>query len=276
MTPFFMGWLVGAAVSDKGRPALRASGYALLSLVLCGVLLIGVRVEGAICLLMALPLAVPLVVLGVLVGVISRRTGASGNQQKGMLVGAMIFGMPGALALDVQQTPGAPLHAVQTTIELAAPPDRVWPFVVSFTELPPPDEWIFRAGVAHPQRARIEGRGVGAIRYCEFSTGAFVEPITTWEAPYRLAFDVARSAPALTELNPFGEVHPPHLDGYLASERGEFRLEALPGGRTRLTGTTWYRHHMFPDRYWRAWSDFVIHRIHLRVLRHIERLAERP
>jgi len=32
---------------------------------------------------------------------------------------------------------------------------------------------------------------------------------------------------------------------------------------------------MWPARYWRAWSDFIIHRIHLRVLRQIERTAVR-
>ena len=38
-----------------------------------------------------------------------------------------------------------------------------------------------RAGLAYPMRARIEGSGPGAVRYCEFSTGPFVEPIVTWD-----------------------------------------------------------------------------------------------
>jgi len=41
-------------------------------------------------------------------------------------------------------------------------------------------EPLFRLGFASPQYARIEGTGVGAIRYCVFSTGPFVEPITAW------------------------------------------------------------------------------------------------
>ena len=44
-------------------------------------------------------------------------------------------------------------------------------------------------------KARIEGEGVGAIRYCSFSTGDFVEPITAWEKPHRLAFDVVKNPP---------------------------------------------------------------------------------
>ncbi|HEV2033924.1 MAG TPA: hypothetical protein VGU71_06965 [Candidatus Dormibacteraeota bacterium] len=32
---------------------------------------------------------------------------------------------------------------------------------------------------------------------------------------------------------------------------------------------------MWPAAYWQLWSDDIIHRIHLRVLRHIQREAEK-
>jgi hypothetical protein len=31
---------------------------------------------------------------------------------------------------------------------------------------------------------------------------------------------------------------------------------------------------MWPADYWRLWSDLIIHRIHSRVLRHIQALSE--
>ena len=111
---------------------------------------------------------------------------------------------------------------------------------------------------------------MGAIRYCEFSTGAFIEPITIWDPPHRLAFDVLENPPAMDELSPWPDVYAPHLDDHvLKSRRGEFRLEPLPGGRTRLTGTTWYTVDMGPDAYWAAFSTAIIHRIHERVLNHV-------
>jgi hypothetical protein len=273
--PFFMGWIASLVVTDEGDGVFRATMSAIAALGLCGTLLLIGRLEGLICLLMLAPLAIPVVAAGVMAGYLVRklRLNRTPLPGPGAMTGLLLLVTPGTFALDATRTASAPLHRVDTTIEVKAPPERVWPHVVSFAELPPPTEWIFHAGVAHPLRARIDGHGAGAIRYCEFSTGAFVEPITAWEAPRRLAFDVRSSPAPLAELNPFGDVHPPHLEGYLASERGEFRLEPLPGGRTRLTGTTWYRHHMFPDRYWQAWSDFIIHRIHRRVLQHIDRLA---
>jgi hypothetical protein len=275
LVPFFVGWGFSLLVSDEGVGFVRATGSAIASLLGCGMLLLLGRFEGLICLAMLAPLAAPLVIAGVVCGYLVRRGLLSRLPvaRSGTMAAIALLAAPGGLAVDAGRTADAPRHQVSTVVEIDAPPAAVWRHVVQFNELPPATEWIFRGGVAHPLRARIAGVGVGAVRYCEFSTGAFVEPITVWDAPHRLAFTVARSPAPLTELNPFGAVHPPHLDGYLVSERGEFRLEALPGGRTRLTGTTWYRHHLFPDRYWTLWSDVIIHRIHQRVLRHIETLA---
>ena len=122
--------------------------------------------------------------------------------------------------------------------------------------------------------SHIEGQGVGATRYCEFTTGAFVEPITVWDPPHRLAFDVTEQPAPMFELSPYRDIHPPHLDGFMRSNRGEFRLVALDDGRTRLEGRTWYEVEMFPQWYWTLWTDSIIHRIHLRVLHHVQRISE--
>jgi hypothetical protein len=149
----------------------------------------------------------------------------------------------------------------------------VWPHVLGFSDLPEVPSWFFRLGIAYPVRARIEGAGPGAIRRCEFSTGAFVEPITVWDPPRRLAFDVISQPPPMHEWSPYQELHPPHLDSTMRSRRGEFRLVALPGGRTRLEGSTWYELDLAPQAYWSIWSDLIVHRIHRRVLEHIRREA---
>ena len=143
-----------------------------------------------------------------------------------------------------------------------------------FGELPPPTEAIFRLGIAYPVRAEIQGRGVGAVRHCVFSTGLFVEPIEVWDEPRLLRFSVTRNPEPMREWTPYREVHPPHLNGFLVSRRGQFLLTPLPGGRTRLEGTTWYHHSMWPAPYWQVWSDAIIHTIHRRVLVHVKQLAE--
>jgi hypothetical protein len=141
--------------------------------------------------------------------------------------------------------------------------------------LPPqPQRWIFNLGITYPVRARIEGEGVGVIRYCEFSTDAFVEPITHWESPTRLSFDVTENPPTMQEWSPYRKIHAPHLNTTFFSRRGEFRLKALDGGKTLLEGSTWYVQKLAPLWYWHWWSDLVIHKIHQRVLKHIKNLSE--
>jgi hypothetical protein len=182
--------------------------------------------------------------------------------------------MPGAMEFEHFEAMEPPLLKVVTAITVDAPPETVWKHVVEFSELPPPTEWLFRLGIAYPVRAEIRGRGVGAIRHCNFSTGPFVEPIEIWDEPRLLNFGVTANPAPMQEWTPYHDIHPAHLDGFLESKHGQFRLERLPGGRTRLEGTTWYHHRMWPAGYWQIWSDFVIHRIHLRVLRHVKQLSE--
>ena len=78
----------------------------------------------------------------------------------------------------------------------------------------------------------------------------------------------------MKELSPY-KIHPPHLEGYLKCERGEFRLIPLPGGRTEMIGTTWYRDNIWPQEYWSLYSNAIIHNIHMRVLNHIKTVSER-
>lgn len=272
--PFAQGllavWFTGAR--NAKAPSIGMSiAVAMLSLAISGVLLAAFLVEGLVCLAMAAPLAIVLVLIGALVGravlTIPPRRGGPAVAAFALLP-LVLFGAAPSATLQ------APRYAVTTRIVVDAPPERVWPQVVAFPPLPAPTEPIFLAGIAYPQRAHIVGSGRGAVRYCEFSTGAFVEPITTWEAPHRLAFGVSRNPPALRELALWGgSFETAHVANYLVADAGEFRLERLPGGRTELIGTTWYRHNLYPAAYWRLWSDAIIHRIHLRVLNHIARVS---
>ena len=187
---------------------------------------------------------------------------------------ALTFALPLILVWDAPNTSALREHAVTTTIEIEAPPESVWPNVVGFSELPSPKAWLLNTGIAIPIRARIEGSGVGAVRYCEFTTGPFIEPITVWDYPQRLAFDVIDQPPSMEEWSPYQVVHAPHLVGGLVSKRGQFKLVRLPSGRTRLEGTTWYTIAMAPQWYWSGWSDVLIHAIHRRVLQHVKSLSE--
>lgn len=269
--PFLMG-TTSVYVFNRAQSygVMESMAVALGALAGGGVLLLMAALEGLICILMAAPLMVPVVLIGGLFGLLIV-AGRPGRRVVPFLLLSLV--LPMAVGVDRVAWRAAE-RVVESAVIVDAAPEAVWENVVSFPDLAPPDEWLFRLGIAAPMAARIEGRGVGAIRYCEFTTGEFVEPITVWDAPQRLAFDVSDQPHPMYELSPFGHIHPPHLDNGLQCLRGEFRLIRLADGRTRLEGRTWYRTQMFPDLYWGAWCDLIIHRVHKRVLEHVKTLSE--
>jgi uncharacterized membrane protein YhaH (DUF805 family) len=269
LTPFAMG--AGSSfVLNRARrhTVMQSLGVAMISVTMAALGMLLFALEGGICIAMAAPIAAVAASFGALIGreiaanTASRRAGA-----------ALLFLLPITSALEPSVRP-SPLYEVSTSVEIDAPPEVVWQHVISFPELPAPDDLIFRIGIAYPLRARIEGSGVGAIRYCEFSTGPFVEPITRWDAPRTLSFAVSAQPPGMKEWSVYSVIHPPHLDSSIRSERGEFRLIRLEGNRTRLEGSTWYRLGLSPAPYWRLWSEPMLHDIHARVLNHVKALSE--
>jgi len=271
-TPFTMGAVSAAFYNRRESRSLWATiALALVGTAMTGSVVLMFAIEGVLCLAMAFPIAAALSVVGAVVAwAIVTSARATPHAPR---AAALILLLP-ALALgEAQLATPTPRH-VTTSIEVDAPPEAVWPNVIGFTELPPPPEWFFKLGIAYPQRARIEGSGVGAIRHCEFSTGPFVEPITVWDAPHHLAFDVTSQPPSMTELSPYQNIDAPHLDGYMVSRGGEFRLVPLPGGRTRIEGTTHYALAIYPETYWVGYAEVLLHAIHWRVLTHIRNLSE--
>lgn len=271
-TPFVMGAVTGyLLVRGGGATSVQTARAILMELALVSAGILFVAFEGVVCLAMAAPLAIPLMLAGIAIG---REFAGERDRPTGLLLSLLV--LPAGAVFDSTYLPDRSAHEVLSIVEIDASAERVWENVIAFPALAEPTEWWFRAGVAYPRYASIDGRGVGAIRYCVFSTGAFVEPITAWEPGRRLAFDVTSFPEPMRELSPYQGIHPPHLDGYLRSRRGEFRLIPLPGGRTRLEGRTWYELDMAPAIYWQTITDGVIHSIHRRVLDHIRRESERP
>jgi uncharacterized membrane protein YhaH (DUF805 family) len=272
--PFTMGF-AAALIYGLRQPRSFGGcvGVACVSTALLGLALLALAIEGVFCLVMAMPIALPLAAIGGSFGYLVQRRRWLQEGTPAFLSVLLIF-VPGVQWIEHVAAPVPSVYVVRSTIDIQAPPEKVWKQVVAFTEIPPPRELMFRAGIAYPIRAEILGSGAGAERRCVFSTGAFVEPIEVWDEPRRLKFSVTSNPAPMEEWTPYSHIEPPHLHGFLVSNGGQFLLTALPNGGTRLEGTTWYRHSLWPAAYWKLWSDAIIHQIHLRVLRHIRDGAE--
>ncbi len=272
--PFMMG--MGAALLHgyhERRSSRQSISVACLSITCVGILLLGFALEGVICLVLAAPVAYFTATLGGLVGhVIQMHYWDQRAKEKLFCQLFVLF--PLLLMMENRFQGELPTYPVTSCIQIKASPEEIWPQIIQFQKIEPPTEWIFKTGVAYPVEARINGKGVGAVRHCVFSTGSFVEPITVWNPPLHLAFSVIEQPSPMDELSPYHSIAPPHLHGFFESERGEFRLEKVSDGTTNVYGTTWYHHDLWPQFYWQPWTNWFIHKIHLRVLNHIKNCVE--
>jgi hypothetical protein len=265
--PFIIGFLP-AFINGKLSEISKRESYQLSFLTL-GIVLIGLLVfalEGMICIVMSLPLIALLVWLGSYLGF--KANAGKWTNLANPTIGLFIICIS-SMSFDYIYEPEN-LIQVKTKVVVNSSIENVWENVVTFEKIDKPTDWIFKTGISYPTDAKIKGTGVGAIRYCNFTTGCFVEPITMWNEPNLLQFDVIEQPIPMNEFNPFWDIHPPHLDGYFNSYKGQFKLTKIGDNQTELEGTTWYKVDITPEIYWETWSDFIIHRIHKRVLNHIK------
>jgi hypothetical protein len=252
--PFGMGFAMGYIPAYHGtiRPEHALFG-SVVAIIVGLLLLFGAGTEGMGCLVMVSPLIALVAALGGLAG---WRMARGPYAVPGM---AVMVALPLAFVWNAKHPPAAEL-AVQSSVLVDAAPDVVWRSVVAFPPIDTPPAPIF-ALVAMPIEARIEGTGVGAVRRCIFTNGQFVEPIQVYQPGHELAFGVS--------------AQPAAIDPYIQVSRGQFLLEPRPGGRTLLHGTTWYRLQVGPTGYFGWWTQRFLHAIHMRVLEHVKRVAER-
>jgi hypothetical protein len=269
--PFIIGFLPPFIYGKSSKLSKKESfklSFLTLGIVLIGLLIFAI--EGMICIAMSLPLIALLVWLGSYIGF--KANSGKWINPTNSTIGLFIICLS-SMSFDYINEPEN-LIPVRTRVIVNSNIENVWENVVTFDKIDKPTDWIFKTGISYPTDATIKGTGVGAIRYCNFTTGSFVEPITTWNEPNLLQFDVKEQPIPMNEFNPFWEIHPPHLDGYFKSYKGQFKLTKLGENKTELEGTTWYKVDITPEIYWKIWSNFIIHRIHKRVLNHIKTETE--
>jgi hypothetical protein len=273
IAPAIMGFISTVIYAPRGgKPFWKCLVVGFGYFFVISLMVLAFAIEGLVCVFMALPLAIPVSIFGVFLGWLC--TNHLMKPKTSILVSvALLLTIPFTLAFEISDRSKPAVHAVVSAVEIDAPIEAVWKNVIEFPQIDKAPAGILRLGFAYPVNAGIEGAGVGAVRRCNFNTGSFVEPITAWEAPNLLAFDVADQPPPMIEMTPYDHLFAAHLD-YLRSEKGQFRLYERDG-KTILEGTTFYTHSIAPDIYWRLFSDEIIHQIHLRVLDHIKEVSEK-
>jgi hypothetical protein len=231
--------------------------------------------EGLICVVMFLPLAMVLSSVGGLLGGLAARVIKSERLGNASLCCVMALPLLTA-PWEKQIFHGFELREVENTIDIQVPPDVIWRNIERVSKIRPgelPDSWSHRIGFPDPVEATLSHEGVGGVRNATFAGGLyFLETVDVWEPERRLAFTIAAQTDAIpaTTLDEHVRVGGPYFDVL----RGEYRLEALGNGTTRLHLSS--RHRISTDFNWYAhlWTDAVMSDLQKRILQVIKGRCE--
>ena len=270
--PFATGVSCGVILRRAGGTFGQAIAAAMTLIGAVILILCAMAMEGIICVFMAAPIGAGLTFIGAVMGFfLAKKRIADGTLQS-----AAWLSIVALVALEGWNPP-APLEDITSSeVVINAPAARVWAELHDIRDLPQTNNLLFRFGVAHPVGTVTEGQGVGAARLCKLSTGDMPEIVTVWKPGQELRFKVLSTPASMRELGLFGQtIDAHHLHSAYASLEGGFKLEPLPGGRTRLVGESRYLLNIAPAAYWNLWTKEIVHMVQRRVLEHVKTRAER-
>ncbi|MGU3400382.1 SRPBCC family protein [Brucellaceae bacterium D45D] len=280
--PFFAGLMllpmaVASLVSSLADPRAEKPLWRHLRIglmIIAGLVVISVVLfrEAGICVAMAAPFLIVFSAIG------SALTLWIIRQLRSRRSTTLVIALPLLVFPFEQQITYAPHESsVTTVIDIAASPQEVWKQTVEIRNVRADElSWTFShgvLGVPQPLDARMQGEGVGAVRELQWTRGVnFQEIVTRWEENKLLAWDFRFGPNSIPEAV---EAHIKVDSRYLKLARGDYRLEPLPDGRTRLTLTTHYQIATPIDLYCDWWGKVFLNDFHGVVLRVIRDRSER-
>lgn len=260
---------VASLVSGIAAPRGRASGWRHITygwaviLVLIFLSFAFFR-EGGICIVMAAPMMVIGSTAGSAATLLILRWISRPKSATTLVVALPLFAFPLEPYLHYETRDSQ----VRTVIEIAAPPETVWRQTVEIPEIDPaelPRTFSHSiVGTPKPQDAAMDGEGVGAVRNLRWDQGVrFQEIVTGWKQDRYLAWDFHFGPDAIPDRV---EAHIDVDSDYLKLAGGDYVLEPLPDGGTRLTLTTRYRIATPINAYCEMWGRVFLGDFHRAVL----------
>lgn len=232
------------------------------------------NLEGLICIVFALPVAMVLSSIGgVCAGVAARFT----RKHRGAAVACAAV-LPLLIAPMEGQRVRSPLEyrAVQTQIRIHAPAAVVWSNIERVRAIAPAElrpAWTHAIGFPRPVEATLTHEGIGGVRHATFEHGLlFIETVTAWEPDRLLAFSIRADT---------AEIPPTTLDEhvtiggrYFDVLQGAYRIEPAEGGDVVLHLSSQERLSTDFNEYAGLWSDAVMRSLQTSILQVIRNRCE--
>jgi hypothetical protein len=275
VAPFVVGII---AVSVAPRDVRTSWSYGLIaSLASCGsglVLLMGLALEGWICVVMLAPAALVMALIGGLLATWVARRLTRPEQQSHL---ALLFALAPFLVtpIESQFSTGDAFQTVTVRQPIGADAATVWHQITHFEPITPQEHHpsaFHLLGLPKPVSATLMGSGLGVVRKGMYENGlTFREVVTAWEPERTFAFTIAIDPETPMEL-PYGGIGGPHLDIYAA----RYTIEPVSDGTVMLVLESSHRVTTRFNQYSGAWTSFILADLQGYLLRIVKARAEAP
>jgi len=249
----------------------------ILSGYLCLFAALALAWEGIICVVIWLPLVTILSLVGGLLAglglaVVKSLTGRN-------YCVAVVAVLPFAAApIEHLRAAASEIRTVPTQITIHATPQTVWKQIRSVPLITPAEQSFSLShlmGFPRPLEARLAGEGVGAVRYATFEHGVlFVETITEWNEPHRLAFSIRADTKNIPPQT-FDE-HVTIGGKYFDVLTGTYWIEDSGGGNVILHLSSSQRLSTRFNFYTGVWTGYLMADLQNYILRIIKHRCETP
>ena len=229
-----------------------------ITMLACEVAMALALLEGLICIVMLTPIAMIASSLGGVAGGLVARfaTGKAKNTSVACVLFFPIILSP----LEPHFLAQKQLRVVETVIDVRATPEIVWQNIERVPRISPPElkpSWSHRIGFPSPVEATLSFAGLGGVRHASFERGVlFIETIDVWEPQDRLGFSIRAQGSQIPRTTL--DEHVTVGGNYFDVLHGEYRLEPLANGITRIHLSS--EHRLSTDFNWYAhwWTDAVM------------------
>ena len=231
--------------------------------------------EGLICIFLWVPLVLVLSSVGGLSAGLVRMLFPSDRTKNYCL--AVVALAPFAVApLENMRAAATEIREVRTQIDIRSDRHTVWQQIKTVPLITPQEQrfdFIHLLGFPRPLEARLEGEGVGAVRYATFEKGVlFIETVTDWHPDHGLAFTIHADAKNIppTTFDEHVTIGGPYFDVL----DGTYQIEDLGDGRMRLHLSSRQRLSTRFNFYSHLWTEYLMARLQNYILEVIKARCE--
>ncbi|NML69215.1 hypothetical protein HHL23_05340 [Chryseobacterium sp. RP-3-3] len=271
--PISIGFIIGYIKYFKEigvRKILLTILKIIIGLVILSLILIGCGIEGAICIIMAIPfIAFAMVIgfmLGAVIGILDER------RYTGSVFLFLLVINPASYIFDQNSEPIQ--DTVTTEIIVNSSSDQVWKLLSTEILFSKPDFVLFEKGVSYPKSIQLIDHDGNLAYKCKTNNDELNLKIDEYLENKKVRFSLENQTVPMKEMSLYDEIDAKHLHDYFIVDYGEISLQELSGNRTKITAKTQYSYKIAPNWYWKKWSNYILDKMQGHVLNSIKKQSE--